>query len=533
MRGPDNDPFYNTVHLKATQPNDKYYWYKNGVLVNIPNTTLDDTTRTYSVFSLYSSGNGKFTLITRSFDNCPTPPSDTVHLYFNNSAPTMAPVNVPTNFTGEALSPSSASFSWNSSSTIETGFEIWRRKPGDIFRLAGIAPANATSFVDTNLEPSTTYDFKIRAIADKAKSSYAPSNVLTTNLVITTGFDPVPPGPASNVIVTGNTVSTISLSWTAAVDDIKIRRYRIGYGGNEVITPTAATSFTITGLPMNTAYNITVTAEDFSGNLSSPTDPVVGTTYVTGLTYGHSTGAWTDLDQITNWGTPEFTGVVPNFTLSPRTQEDFFNFEFTGYLYINNGGNYEFSIASDDGSRFWLNNAMIIDHDGLHGTTTKYSAVQALSSGPQLINVRYFEYTGGQGLTVRYRGPDTNYGWTNIPNNRLKSGAAPPTVSGASLAERVVIPELKVADDFVSLDVYPNPVSSDNITVRVSSESNEPVDVNLIDIMGKSYYRNVFTNGELQGGTRITPASTLINGMYVVVVKQGKYTVKEKIIIKN
>lgn len=534
MRGPDNDPFYNTVHLKSNQTNDKYFWYKNGVLVNVPNTTLDDTTRTYSITSLYSGGNGKFTLITRSFDNCPTPPSDTVHLYFNYSSPTMAVVNTPTNFTGMATSPSSASFSWSSVSTIETGFEIWKRKPGDIFRLAGIAPANATNFVDSNLEPSTTYDFKIRAIADKAKSHYAPSNTLTTNLVITTGVDGIAPGPASDVVVTSNTISTISLRWTAAVDDIKIRRYIISYAGNNVTTPTAATSYTLTGLPMNTAYNITVTAEDFSGNVSSPTAPVVGTTYVTGLNYTHSTGAWTDLDQITNWGTPEFTGVVPNFTLAPRTQEDFFNFEFTGYLFIKTAGNYEFNIASDDGSRLSLNNAVIIDHDGLHGASKKYSPIQALTSGPKLLNVKYFEYTGGHALTVQYRGADTKSKWITIPATALKSGETPPTTTAASLAgEHYVIPELKVADDFVSLDVYPNPVSSDNITIRVATESTEPVDVNLIDIMGKSFYRNVFSQSEVQTGARITPASTLINGMYVVVVKQGKYTVKEKVIIKN
>jgi hypothetical protein len=473
-------------------------------------------------------------LITTGFDNCPTPPSDTVHLYFNNSAPTMTSTNnIPTNFTGTVLSPSSASLSWNCNSTVETGFEIWRRKPGDIFRLAGVAPANSTSFIDTNLEPSTTVDYKIRTVALKSKTSYAPSNTLTTNLVITTSADTVPPGPPSNVLVTGNTVSSISLSWTAAIDDIKIRRYIISYLDTSVVTPTNATSFTITGLPMNAAVQITVTAEDYSGNTSAPSEPVVGTTYVTGLTYGHSTGAWTDLDQITNWNTPEFTGVVPNFTLNPRTQEDFFNFEFKGYLYITDPGNYEFQISSDDGSRLTLNNVVIIDHDGVHGNTTRNSALIPLSNGPQLINVKYFDYTGGQSLTVKYKGVDTKNKMITIPNSALKSGSAPP-VSGSSIAgEHYVIPEVKVSEDFVSVNVFPNPVASNNITLLVNTASKEPLNVDLIDIMGKSYYRNTFTPEEVREGAPISPNSTLINGMYVIVVKQGKYTAKQKVLIRN
>ena len=181
----------------------------------------------------------------------------------------------------------------------------------------------------------------------------------------------------------------------------------------------------------------------------------------------------------------------------------------------------------------WLDDVVIIDHDGLHGSSTKTSGFRSLSSGPHPITVRYFEYTGGQALTVRYRGPDTNNSWRNIPNSALKSGASPPTVAASIEEAPIVIAERNAPEDFVSLNVYPNPVSSGDLTIQVSSELTEPVDVNLIDIMGKSYYRNVFGPGELQSGARIAPATTLINGMYVVVVKQGKYTVKEKVIIKN
>jgi hypothetical protein len=531
MRGPDNNAYYNTVSLKSVSTNDKYYWYKNGVLVNIPLTSLDDTTRTYKQTASGSLYNGKFTLITKGFDNCPTPPSDTTYLYFANSGPFMPAGNEPTGFSGVATSSSSIDLSWSDVSSIESGYEIWRRKPGDIFYLAGRTGSNATTFTDVNLEPSVSYEYKIRTVSAQARSNYKPSNTLTTNLVVTTGTDPVPPGPPSNVVVTGNTTSTISLSWTAAIDDIRIKRYRIYYGDSTRITPSAATTFTLTGLPMNKAYNITVKAEDFGGNLSAPTLPVVGKTYITGLIYGHSTGGWTDLDQITNWNTPEFTGAVNNFTLAPRTQEDFFNLEFTGYLYLEKAGDYQFSIASDDGSRLSLNNAVIIDHDGIHGNTTLTSGVITLSTGPQAINVKYFEYSGGQYLAVQYKGPDTKNKWANIPNSALRSGSAPPVV-GASLDGAEVIAERTVSEN-MTVNVFPNPASASNLNFRLSSPEDGPVDVKLVDIMGRSYYKNTFSKEEAQTGAQITPSGTLINGMYIFIINQGRKTIKEKVMIKN
>jgi hypothetical protein len=282
---------------------------------------------------------------------------------------------------------------------------------------------------------------------------------------------------------------------------------------------------------MNTAYNITIVAEDLGGNLSGVSNSVEGSTYVTGLTYGHSTGAWTDLDQITNWNSPEFTGVVPNFTLAPRTQEDFFNFEFKGYLYINTGGNYQFRTISDDGSRLALNDVVIVENDGVHGNVTVTSAVQAVSSGAQAINLKYFEYTGGQSLTVQYKGPDTGDSWQTIPNSALKSGSAPPVVA-ASSTEAVVVEDPSNSST-LRVSLYRNPSSADDINVNIESILDSPVQVRMLDMMGRPHYNKVYERNELQGTTRITPNSPLTNGIYILVVTQGKTVLKEKILIRN
>jgi hypothetical protein len=530
MRGPDNNSYYNTVYLKST-PHDKYYWYKNGALVNIPNTSLDDTTQVYRIYASGSTANGTFTVETKGNDNCPSPVSDPVNLYFGNSGPFIDDSNIPTGFSGSAVSNSKVNLSWTDKSSIEKGYEIWRRKPGSIFMLAGKTGPNVTTFQDKNLEPSVAYQYKIRAFTETGRSNYAPGNSLSTNLVITTHSDTQPPTAPSNLSVAGNTISSISLKWSASTDDTGIRRYHVTYGNTTVMTPNNATTFTITDLPSNTAYTISVKAEDLGGNMSSSSSSIVGSTYVTGLTYGHSTGAWTSLDQITTWGTPEFTGTVPNFTLAPRTQEDFFFFEFKGYLYISAGGSYQFRTTSDDGSRLYLNNELLVNNDGLHGNVTVTSATVSLAGGAQNIVVRYFEYTGGQSLTVQYKGPDTGNLWTTIPNSALKSGSAPPVPDGGSTS-RIASASTALQED-AALSLYPNPTTADNIFVQFNAVGDAPVEIKMVDVAGKAYYKDIVTASAARNGIRVSPDTRTLNGIYVIIVNQGTNVKKERVVIQN
>jgi hypothetical protein len=542
MRGPDNNSYYNKIYLKSANANDKYFWYRNGTLVNIPNTSLDDTTRVYTIVSTSSNTNGSFTLITKGFDQCPSPESAPLNISFANSAPLLPDSNIPTNFQGTASSASEVDLTWADNSTVETGYEIWRRKPGGIFYLAGKTGPDATSFHDSGLEPSVSYDYKIRAITETARSRYAPSDVVKTNLVIKTLADYDAPSAPQNLAVVSNTVSSISLSWTKSTDNTGIRQYHIAYGPNTIATGTNANTFTLSGLPINVAFNITVKAEDFGGNFSPVSNAVVGSTYISGLTYGHSTGAWTDLDLITNWNSPEFTGTVPNFTLAPRTQEDFFNFEFKGYVFITNGGNYQFRTTSDDGSRLALNDSVWVDNDGLHGNVTVTSNTKLLNAGPYKINVKYMEYTGGQVLIVQYKGPDTGNNWVNIPDAALRSGATPPTPSsiivkatGAETARAITTEEnvVTAGDDYLIVNVFPNPSTGTDLNVLIESSSESPVEIKLVDMIGRSHYEKIHGSEEIARGVKLSPAHALLPGMYVLLVNQGKISLKEKVIIKN
>ena len=60
-----------------------------------------------------------------------------------------------------------------------------------------------------------------------------------------------------------------------------------------------------------------------------------------------------------------------------------------------------FNLSSDDGSKLWLNNKLIIDNDGLHGMTEKSGTV-ALAAGYHQLRLAYFQKSGGNDLKLSW-----------------------------------------------------------------------------------------------------------------------------------
>jgi hypothetical protein len=55
--------------------------------------------------------------------------------------------------------------------------------------------------------------------------------------------------------------------------------------------------------------------------------------------------------------------------------------------------NYTFTILSSDGMRVYIDGNLILDH-WVNQSVTQYTISQALSAGPHVITVEYFEQTG-------------------------------------------------------------------------------------------------------------------------------------------
>ncbi len=102
---------------------------------------------------------------------------------------------------------------------------------------------------------------------------------------------------------------------------------------------------------------------------------------------------------------PEARGVVANFDISPRLVYDHFAFRFDGFIDVPTNGVYTFYLNSDDGSRLFIGDGLVVDYDGLHGMDGDVSGQIELLAGLHTIRVEYFDHTLDAGLTVKYRGP--------------------------------------------------------------------------------------------------------------------------------
>lgn len=429
LRGPGlaSSDANNSVYLTSGVNAELYEWYKNGQLINFSNSDIDDTLKTAKITSAGNTGNGVYSLIIKN-SYCPSPASDPIYLYFNNSAPVNITLNAAdVEFKAQATSSSTVFLAWKDKLNNETGYELWRRKNGGDFVFVVKTHKDAISYTDEGLEPSTLYEYKLRAINNSGRSAYIPSDNLATNLQVTTMADTEAPLPPQHLEMVSNTIHSITIRWEHGTDETGVKDYVISYGSQQTTAPKTATTFEITNLTPNTVYPITIRTRDYAGHLSQPSNQITGTTYVSGLYYKHSTGVWATLDDptcIATFQNPEFVGHVNNFTLAPRTQEDFFNFQFNGYLNIALTGPHMFRVTSDDGSRLLIDGQVVVNNDGKHGNRTITSDTLLLNAGLHTIEVQYFDNTGNQNLVVQYKGPGigTGVNFIPIPDEALKSG---------------------------------------------------------------------------------------------------------------
>lgn len=72
---------------------------------------------------------------------------------------------------------------------------------------------------------------------------------------------------------------------------------------------------------------------------------------------------------------------------------------FEGYLSVRKAGLWRFATTSDDGSRVWIGERLVVDNDGLHGATRAEGAV-VLKPGYYPLRTAYFDAGGARELTL-------------------------------------------------------------------------------------------------------------------------------------
>lgn len=142
------------------------------------------------------------------------------------------------------------------------------------------------------------------------------------------------------------------------------------------------------------------------------------------FTYELYDGRWDNLPDWSNFK-PKKTGEIAGLDLSPAGDMKRFGMIFRGYFKLDKEANMPFKLSSDDGSRLFIDDVLIIDNDGIHPMQDREGKA-VLKAGVHTIRIEYFN--GGLGAELdaeyRYSGKDP---WRNLASLvSLKRDGTPP-----------------------------------------------------------------------------------------------------------
>ncbi len=138
---------------------------------------------------------------------------------------------------------------------------------------------------------------------------------------------------------------------------------------------------------------------------------------VNGLRYRLFYGNWQKLPDLERLQAAA-SGLVYRFALEDVvSRDDLFALSYQGRLRIDRPGTYTFYLLSNDGSRLYLNDRLVVDNDGQHGAEERSGKI-TLTAGLHPLRVDYFQAGGGMLLKVSYDGPELSK--REIPADALR-----------------------------------------------------------------------------------------------------------------
>jgi len=313
------------------------------------------------------------------------------------------------------------------------------------------------------------------------------------------------------------TQTSCTLSWTASTDNVGVTGYDV-YRGTTLAGSTATTSYSATGLAVNTAYSFTVKAKDAAGNVSAASSALLLTTLggtVTYCTPSHSSptgyfyisnvtmGGINNTSALGNSTTcySNYTTIVANlvkgstYTLSEAFTPSWSGNSGAAWIDWNGDGDFD-----DSGERVM----------NIASSTSPYTATVAVPStavtGSTRMRVR-LTYSGT--LTpcgVMYYGETEDY-----TVNIAASGSSGPLSTPA-----------------VEFSVYPNP-NDGSFKVMLPGLGEEVV-VNAYNMSGQLLFHTAVRLNEWP--TEVPATLEAVPGVYTIQVITSKAVVSKRIIVK-
>jgi len=125
---------------------------------------------------------------------------------------------------------------------------------------------------------------------------------------------------------------------------------------------------------------------------------------VNGVSFNYFEGEWAMVPDMSAM-TPLKSGTVFDIGLgSVPKRWGKYGLQFKCAITIPSDGDYTFYLASDDGSKLFLDDKELVNNDGAHGMV-EVASKNTLTSGKHRLEVRYFQLGGAQDLNVSIDGP--------------------------------------------------------------------------------------------------------------------------------
>ncbi|MGN6297558.1 MAG: PA14 domain-containing protein [Ginsengibacter sp.] len=225
--------------------------------------------------------------------------------------------------------------------------------------------------------------------------------------------------------------------------------------------------------------------------------------------------------------TPVKTGTVThydNLYIANRPQD--FAVNFSGFIDVPADGQYTFYTSSDDGSKLYIDNQLVVNNDGEHSLRERSGTI-GLKAGKHAISLGYFQRKVIASLSASYSGPGISkqfipstvcYRVATLNSQRKYTVSTGSETISDSLKLAVTSDDSKLTSLQVGVTAYPNPFAN-SINVTITGEAG-PYNLLLIDALGRTLW---VKKGTKSDGTyqQIINTSSIQKGIYFLRVIQN------------
>lgn len=239
--------------------------------------------------------------------------------------------------------------------------------------------------------------------------------------------------PRNNAVFSSDTSILFELTATDPDSDIaEVRVWLDGVGSMQAARQTGDLyQCTQPALPVGT-YSYYATVTDQSGLCVTSAVRYFGVQHMRtpdeapdaplhGLVYRYYEGeGWTNLPDYASMS-PLREGRVRTLTLSSvcRRAEDY-GLSYEGYLHAPTSGVYRLELTSDDGSRLYIGDQLVVNNDGAHGSRCIYGSI-GLGQGYHRLRLDYFNADGSGALSLECRRLNPEGYYTAVYTNLFRA----------------------------------------------------------------------------------------------------------------